>query len=324
MENIRPPFKIDIAGTFLLPQALKEAREQYRNEQISLVTLRAMEDAEIRNLVERLKSAGLQVVTDGRFRNAMWPLDFMWSFEGVQPVNAKKTGICLNGRIDFHHHPVIDDFMFLTGVTGGDVIAKQVLPAPSLLLSEVLKTDAEQLDVFYEDRELLVSDISASYCKLIQKLYDSGCRYIQFDDSSRSVCEEGIALNNLVLEAIPADLYVSFHASVDMLSAIRGVKAFFLDYDDECCGRTSLLWFIKEQKATFGFIPSHYPMPDELDEIYEKIDEVTPYIALSRLSLCVPNAQVLPNEAYETALKKQWTTIDMAMIAAKKLWGQTE
>ncbi|MPN25785.1 hypothetical protein SDC9_173200 [bioreactor metagenome] len=65
-------------------------------------------------------------------------------------------------------------------------------------------------------------------------------------------------------------------------------------------------------------------MPDELDEIYEKIDEVTPYIALNRLSLCVPNAQVLPNEAYETALKKQWTTIDMAMIAAKKLWGQTE
>ena len=46
MENIRPPFKIDIAGAFLLPQALKEAREQYRNEQISLVTLRAMEDAE--------------------------------------------------------------------------------------------------------------------------------------------------------------------------------------------------------------------------------------------------------------------------------------
>ena len=59
MENIRPPFKIDIAGAFLLPQALKEAREQYRNEQISLVTLRAMEDAEIRNLVERLKSVGL-------------------------------------------------------------------------------------------------------------------------------------------------------------------------------------------------------------------------------------------------------------------------
>ena len=36
MENVVPPFKVDVAGTFLLPAALREAREQYRNEQISL------------------------------------------------------------------------------------------------------------------------------------------------------------------------------------------------------------------------------------------------------------------------------------------------
>ena len=54
MENVVPPFKVDVAGTFLLPAALREAREQYRNEQISLLTLRAVEDAEIRNLVDRL------------------------------------------------------------------------------------------------------------------------------------------------------------------------------------------------------------------------------------------------------------------------------
>ena len=38
MENVVPPFKVDVAGTFLLPAALREAREQYRNEQISLLT----------------------------------------------------------------------------------------------------------------------------------------------------------------------------------------------------------------------------------------------------------------------------------------------
>ena len=69
MENVVPPFKVDVAGTFLLPAALREAREQYRNEQISLLTLRAVEDAEIRNLVDRLKAEGLKVVTDGRFRS---------------------------------------------------------------------------------------------------------------------------------------------------------------------------------------------------------------------------------------------------------------
>lgn len=35
MEKVVPPFKVDVAGTFLLPPALREAREQYRNEQIS-------------------------------------------------------------------------------------------------------------------------------------------------------------------------------------------------------------------------------------------------------------------------------------------------
>ena len=58
MEKVVPPFKVDVAGTFLLPPALREAREQYRNEQISLLTLRAVEDAEIRNLVGRRAEGG--------------------------------------------------------------------------------------------------------------------------------------------------------------------------------------------------------------------------------------------------------------------------
>ena len=84
MENVVPPFKVDVAGTFLLPAALREAREQYRNEQISLLTLRAVEDAEIRNLVDRLKAEGLKVVTDGRFRSDAWPLDLCadWMVSG--------------------------------------------------------------------------------------------------------------------------------------------------------------------------------------------------------------------------------------------------
>ena len=142
MENVVPPFKVDVAGTFLLPSALREAREQYRNEQISLLTLRAVEDAEIRNLVDRLKAEGLKVVTDGRFRSDAWPLDFMCGLDGIRFRDDRKTSVELTGRIDVHHHPVLDDFVFLTGVTGGDVIAKQVLPAPSRLLAELMKRSA--------------------------------------------------------------------------------------------------------------------------------------------------------------------------------------
>ncbi|WP_321480159.1 methionine synthase [uncultured Bacteroides sp.] len=324
MEYIRPPFKIDIAGTFLLPPSLKDAQEQYRDGRISKITLRAIEDAEIRNLIEKLKIIGLEVVTDGRFRNASWPFDFMWNLEGIESCDIRRNALKLIGRLGFPSiHPILEDFMYLTGITGGDVIAKQVLPAPSLLLAELLSNDnCEQLRVFYPDNELLLADIAKVYQKLIQELYTLGCRYVQFDDNTRVITPEAIEVNNMSLVGHAPDLFVAFHASAQMLSSLNGVDAFFLDYNNESCGKTSLLWFIREQKATFGFIPSHYPLPDELDDIYEAIDEVTSYISLDRLSLCVPNAQILSNEDYEIAQKKQWDTLNMAKVAVTKLWPE--
>ena len=34
MANVFPPFKIDIAGAFCVPRALKDVREQYQNGQV--------------------------------------------------------------------------------------------------------------------------------------------------------------------------------------------------------------------------------------------------------------------------------------------------
>lgn len=323
MENIVPPFKVDIAGAFLMPQVLKDAREQVRNEQMSLVALRAIEDAEIRALVERLKDVGLKVVTDGRFRSESWPLDFMCGLEGVRLRPTKKSTLELTGRIDLHHHSVLDDFMFLTGVTGGDIIAKQVLPAPSLLLAELLKEEShEELERIYPDLEVLLVDIATTYRKLIQELYESGCRYLQFDDTTHTVTDNAIRVNNMALEEHPVDLFVAFHAPTEMLFSVSGINAFFLDYASESCGKNRLLWFIREKKSTFGFVLSHYPEEEELDELRGKIEEVTRYIPLRRFSLCIPNPKILPTETFETALEKQWNTLRMAEIVSDELWPE--
>ena len=69
MANVFPPFKIDIAGAFCVPHALKDAREQYQNGQVSRQALQAVEDASVRNLVERLEQGGMKVVSDGGFRS---------------------------------------------------------------------------------------------------------------------------------------------------------------------------------------------------------------------------------------------------------------
>ena len=64
MANVFPPFKIDIAGAFCVPRALKDVREQYQNGQVSRQILQAVEDAEVRSLVERLELGGMKVVSD--------------------------------------------------------------------------------------------------------------------------------------------------------------------------------------------------------------------------------------------------------------------
>ena len=78
MANVFPPFKIDIAGAFCVPRALKDVREQYQNGQVSRQILQAVEDAEVRSLVERLELGGMKVVSDGGFRSR----DFLESWEG--------------------------------------------------------------------------------------------------------------------------------------------------------------------------------------------------------------------------------------------------
>ena len=80
MGKVFPPFRIDIAGALYVPFALRDARRQYQDGQISRQVLRAVENAEIRNLAERLKSQGMQVVTDGGFRS----YDFLEGWEGIR------------------------------------------------------------------------------------------------------------------------------------------------------------------------------------------------------------------------------------------------
>jgi len=320
MDKNMPPFKVDLAGTFLKPKVLKEAHEQFRTGQLSFEALQAIADSEIRTLVQTLKSNGLKVVTDGNFRSNSWLVDFMSEFDGMQFKDAKRNQFTLKNRIDVHKHSVINDFVFLTGVTNGDIIAKQVLPAPSMVLARLLKDDPANVKAVYPVVDQLFEDMDRIYRRIMSALYDSGCRYIQFDDTTRVITDDAIRLNNMILADQPDDLFIAFHASADLLISLVGVDAFFLDYDDECCNRYKLLWFVKEEKATFGFIPSYYPVEEELDDFRMKIDEVRRYIPMKRFSLCIPNANVQSTEKYEVAEEKQWHTLDMAMRVAKELW----
>lgn len=49
------PFRADIVGSFLRPDYLKEARENYKNGKITKLKLKSIEDSAIRDLVSKQK-----------------------------------------------------------------------------------------------------------------------------------------------------------------------------------------------------------------------------------------------------------------------------
>lgn len=113
MGKLFPPFKVDIAGALCVPFALRDARSRYQHGQISLSALRAIENEEICKLMERLKSEGIEVVTDGGFRS----YDFLEGWEGIRCRDNADSSLEkkqeVTGRIGLLHHPILEDFVFL-------------------------------------------------------------------------------------------------------------------------------------------------------------------------------------------------------------------
>lgn len=321
MAKTFPPFKLDIAGAFCLPRTLKDAREQYHNEQISRQTLQALEDAEIRNLVERLKLAGLKVASDGNFRSS----DFLESWEGISSKDGQPftegSALKITQRIGLAQHPIFEEFAFLSSVAGEEVIPKQHIPSPAEVMTQILqRVERSELETIYPDIRLLTDDIAAAYKFLLNQLYDAGCRYVQFDGVHSVVMEETIRLNNRVLRERPKEMYVAFHAPTEMLIQLHGSDAYFLNYDCGSCDRNRLLWFLHEKETVFGFVLSYYPREDDLDELQAKTENVLNYIPLKRFTLCLPDASALdcPTSVDE---KEQWETVRLGRIMAERIFS---
>ena len=236
--------RADFVGSFLRPQALKEARANFAAGKISADDLKQVEDAAITDLVAKQKALGFKVVTDGEFRRQAWHLDFMWGFNGVGHAPTK-TGLPFHGEqamIDDTfltgklspgaHHPFIDHFKFVKALAGEDADAKLTIPAPAQFLAQMVMPFAqENTREYYTDNEELIQDLASAYRQFIQAVYEAGCRRLQFDDCTwgmlvdpaavymwgtdegglKAVQEMNLRINNMALEGKPADMFINTH-----------------------------------------------------------------------------------------------------------------
>jgi 5-methyltetrahydropteroyltriglutamate--homocysteine methyltransferase len=237
------PFNFDIVGSFLRPDYLKKAREEYASGKITAEELKKVEDEAITDLIAKQKAEGLQVITDGEFRRSSWHLDFMWAFKGVGHEKTK-DGIpfhgeaaliddtFLTGKVSVDSHPFVEHFKFVKQLEDENTVARQTIPAPAQFLFQMITPgNLESTKAIYPNEEELIQDIAQGYKKVIQDLYSAGCRNIQFDDCTWGVCvdpnacfilgtdeaglqqiiEKLIRINNLAIEDKPEDLVINTH-----------------------------------------------------------------------------------------------------------------
>jgi len=139
-------YHFDHVGSYLRPQALKEAREKFADGDISQDELLKVQDELVKDLVHHEVENGLQVVSDGEFGRSWWHLDFLWNltgFEAYQQEDSYKfhgaktrtTNVRINGKIaENPNHPFYRDFEYLKSVTPEGITPKVTIPSPSLII----------------------------------------------------------------------------------------------------------------------------------------------------------------------------------------------
>ncbi len=189
MQRTKPPFRADQVGSLLRSAPVKEARTKRATGEFTPAQLKAVEDAEIRKLVAKQESIGLQGVTDGEFRRSWWHYDFLAALDGVELVSVaqglqfkgtetKAEGLHVHGKIDFTHHPMIEHFKFLKSVA--KATPKMTIPSPTALHyrggRQAIETSA------YPEMEPFFEDLGKAYAKAVRAFGEAGCTYLQLDE----------------------------------------------------------------------------------------------------------------------------------------------
>ncbi|WP_115717836.1 5-methyltetrahydropteroyltriglutamate--homocysteine S-methyltransferase [Gallaecimonas mangrovi] len=238
MSTGYPFFRADHVGSFLRPPHLKQARGDFAAGTLSREQLTAIEDAEIKKLVDAQIAAGVQAVTDGELRRAWWHFDFLENLEGVEGYDADKGysfkgvetkahQVRVTGKIDFNaEHPHLAHFQFLKDVVADRAVAKMTIPSPNMLMHLNIRQNPH-----YDSLQQYSTDLGQAYKKAIAAFYQAGCRYLQIDDvfwayladinAEAKEKEAGYDLAeviascartlNIALEDKPADMNISMH-----------------------------------------------------------------------------------------------------------------
>jgi len=186
------PSRADHVGSFLRPQYLLAAREQFARKQIDAAGLRAVEDQAIAEVVRMQEDVGLHAITDGEFRRTYFHIDFLRQLDGVQSddptIVIKADGseelappvMRVTAKVRHARDIQGADFQFLKAHTRQT--PKVTIPSPTMLHFRGGRAGISK--EHYPDLEQFYSDVAQAYGDELRSLAQAGCTYVQMDDTN--------------------------------------------------------------------------------------------------------------------------------------------
>jgi 5-methyltetrahydropteroyltriglutamate--homocysteine methyltransferase len=220
-------------GSLLRPPELLESRAAYAQGRIALDQLRAAEDLAIVAALEKQRSIGIDIFTDGEMRRGSWLTDMADAVEGFVPQKVEidwhgpgggregSSANAVGAKLRKTRKLTARELPLLKDRAPGPF--KITLPAPSNFLVPSYKPGLS--DRFYPTRSELLTDLAEIVRDEVQWLIKEGVEYIQFDapyysfyldpdqreklrnagrDADREF-EAGITADNAAIQGIPRD-----------------------------------------------------------------------------------------------------------------------
>lgn len=360
--------KAEHIGSFLRPLKLKKARYDFADRVIYEETLRQVEDAEIYNLIDIQLDNDCTVMTDGDFRRGWWHYDFLEHLDGIQSYKtrdgvkykdavAKAYDVRVIGDIDFpEDHPCLAQYRFLHEATDGFATAKFCLPSPNMMLYPHLRNNRHYANRLHD----LVNDLGKTYKKVIDALYQEGCRYIQLNDMFFAyLCDEEqrekeiqLGVNpddlatycvetlNLALKDKPEDLVIALHidrgnflsswlyqggyeiVSSYLFEKLQNVDRFLLEFDTERSGDFKPLSKLKNThtEVFLGLISTKKESIEDKAKIIELIQQASEYLPLDQLGICLQSGFASMEEGNKISYDTQWKKLKLMNEIAAEVW----
>jgi 5-methyltetrahydropteroyltriglutamate--homocysteine methyltransferase len=299
----------------------------------------------------------------------MFHIDFLQRLAGVTVsggIETRFTG--KKGTVDFapprltvtgklRHVEDIQkaDFEFLKLATRQT--PKVTIPSPTMVH---FRGGRKAIDIeAYPDMDEFFDDLAQCYRDEIASLYQTGCRYIQLDDTNLAyLCDPKMRagakergddpdelprayalLINQVIDDRPEDLTVCIHLCrgnfrsawvaeggyepvAEVLFNEINVDAYFLEYDDERSGDFAPLRFVPQHKTVvLGLVTTKVGDLESRQELVERVEAAAQYVPLENLCLSPQCGFSSTVEGNEISEAQQWAKLELVVNTSRQIWG---